>query len=114
MVAGPEHLFEAARAWYAVLALELIAVMAIHVWVTRRRWQHSRHFSAVTLLLLVGAAVVLIEETAVQWEWVRPAAASPATIFAPVFLAALGTSLFFVFARACAASPRIAPVSAKN
>ena len=97
MLAGPERLFIATRVWYALLALELLVALGIHVWVARRR--HPADFAPVALLLF-AAALVLVFEIAVQCDVVDMPPLSVANVFVPVILTALGASLFFLFARA--------------
>ncbi|MDQ6626937.1 MAG: sensor histidine kinase, partial [Pseudomonadota bacterium] len=101
ILAGPDRLFVIARVWYSVLAVELLAVMVIHLWLVRHR--HPLDFGPM-LLLLCAATMTLGFELAVQWELVAPPPVSAANLFAPLALAALGSLLFMLFARALRAT----------
>lgn len=97
ILAGPEWLFTVSRGWFTLLACELLVAMSIYVQVAGRR--RARDFGAIGLLLLVGT-ISLCYELAVQWQLFTPPTVSAANGFAPVMLAALGTALFLLFARA--------------
>lgn len=97
LLVGPGNAFDAARVWYLVLALELAVVVAIYLSTTRRQRRQD-------LLLMgpvvVGGAVSLVIELAVQLEAIDPPSLSAARFFVPVAFAALSARLLLMFARA--------------
>jgi two-component system, NarL family, sensor histidine kinase UhpB len=97
MLVGPEHLFAAALFWYFVLALELSAVMAIYLVVTRR--QRPQDFGPMALTIAAGE-IALAAELAVQSGWTPMPAFSILIIVLPLLFAGVGTRLFLMFARA--------------
>ncbi|HZV92889.1 MAG TPA: ATP-binding protein, partial [Caldimonas sp.] len=97
VVAGPSRLFDVARLWYALLALELVGVMGIYLAITFRQ----RRQDFLPMLVVVAISIVLLGlELGVQAGWVaRPAVSAPEVIV-PLLLVAVGTRLFLMFARA--------------
>jgi two-component system sensor histidine kinase UhpB len=97
MLVGPEHLFAAALFWYFVLALELSAVMAIYLVVTRR--QRPQDFGPMALTIAAGE-IALAAELVIQSGWMPMPAFSILIIVLPLLFAGVGTRLFLMFARA--------------
>lgn len=97
ILAGPERRFMVSRGWFSLFACELVVAMSIYIRVAGRR--QTRDVGAVAVLLAVGT-VTLCFELAVQWQLVAAPSVSAASVFAPLMLAALGASLFLLFARA--------------
>ena len=95
-LAGDVRRFALANLWYAVLAIEMLAVAGIHLVQTRRH--RPRHFWTMAGAVLAGAGI-LLAELAAQWG-LLPAAWSAGEILMPVVLVYVGTRLFLLFAHA--------------
>jgi signal transduction histidine kinase len=97
VLAGPQHLFVLALFWYFLLALELSAVMAIYLVVTRR--QRPQDFGPMALAIAAGEGA-LVAELGVQGGLLEMPTFSILIVVLPMLLAAIGTRLFLMFARA--------------
>ena len=97
VLAGADHMFVVANVWYVLLALELAAVMAIYLVVTRRQRPHDLGPMALTIAFGVS---VLVFELGVQWGAIEPTSYSIAEWIVPVLLVYVGSRLFLLFARA--------------
>ena len=77
LLAGPGRMHGTASSWYALLVVQVLAAMAFYLWSTRRA--RRRDFWAMSLLLLVVAAMVLLELAAQRqlvprpWLWLPQA-----------------------------------------
>jgi signal transduction histidine kinase len=101
VLAGPNHLFSLALFWYFVLALELTAVMAIYLVVTRR--QRPQDFGPMALTIAAGE-LALVAELGVQCGLLEMPTFSILVIVLPLLFAGVGTRLFLMFARALRAT----------
>lgn len=101
VLAGAEHLFVMALFWYFLLALELTAVMAIYLAVTRR--QRPQDFGPMALTIAAGE-LALAAELGVQAGLIEMPPFSILIIVVPLLFAAVGTRLFLMFARALRAT----------
>jgi signal transduction histidine kinase len=97
ILAGPEHLFAMALFWYFVLALELTAVMAIYLAVTRR--QRPQDFGPMALTIAAGE-LALVAELAVQTGAIPMPPFSILVVVLPMLFGGVGTRLFLMFAHA--------------
>jgi len=97
VLAGPQHLFVLALFWYFLLALELSAVMAIYLIMTRR--QRPQDFGPMALVVAAGE-LALVAELAVQVGAIEMPAFSILAVVLPLLFGAVGTRLFLMFARA--------------
>jgi two-component system sensor histidine kinase UhpB len=59
LLAGPARVHMIASSWYALLAIQVLAAMAFHLWSIRRA--RRRDFITMALLLGVTAAMILLE-----------------------------------------------------
>ena len=101
MLVGPLHMFEAAIAWYCVLAAELLGVMGIYLTITRR--QRPKDFGPMALVVAIGS-IALIVELCAQAGLIAAPAVSPGQIAVPVLFTAVGLYLFLMFAKALRAT----------
>jgi len=97
VLAGAQHLFVMALFWYFLLALELSAVMAIYLIMTRR--QRPQDFGPMALVVAAGE-LALVAELAVQVGAIEMPAFSILAVVLPLLFGAVGTRLFLMFARA--------------
>ena len=95
-LAGDARRFALANLWYAVLAIEMLAVSGIHLVQTRRH--RPKHSWTMAGAVAAGAAI-LLAELATQWG-LLPATWSAGEILMPVVLVYVGTRLFLLFAHA--------------
>ncbi|MDE2564275.1 MAG: sensor histidine kinase, partial [Burkholderiales bacterium] len=91
VLAGPQRLYPAANAWYALLALE---VAAAAVWHLRHQWA-QRHRGSLWLMggLLGAAGLAGAVELASGWSGQRPLAAHLAQLVVPVVFVLVGLRL---------------------
>ena len=101
LLAGPANLFDLARTWYVVLALELAVVVTIYLAVTRRQRPQDLLLMG---LVATGGAVSIASELAAQWGLIDISRLSPGRLFLPVAFAAVGARLLLMFARALRAT----------
>ena len=101
ILGGHDRLFAIGCFWYVVLALELVFVMAIYLVVTRR--QRPQDFAPMAIAI-AGGVLALLTELAVQAGLLEAPTVSVAQIVVPLLLAAVGTRLFLMFARALQAT----------
>jgi signal transduction histidine kinase len=99
--AEPTRTFVGASIWYALLALELLAAMGVHLAAVRKR---RRGDWRAMLAILVASAGVLLFEMAVQHQLV-PMPPLPVLQFAaPLLFLGVGSRMAQVFARALQAA----------
>ena len=101
LLGGPARLFGLANAWYVVLAVEVFAAMALHLWVSRR---HRRRDFWWMLVILCAACVLVLVEIAVQYEVTGLPQLPLLQLGVPVLLLGIATRLLQVFARALQAA----------
>lgn len=101
LLAGPSNLFDVARFWYVLMALELGIVMTIYLAVTRRQRPQDLVLMA---LVSIGGAFALVHELAAQWGLTDVSSLSLSRLFLPVAFAAVGARLLLMFARALRAT----------
>ncbi len=97
LIAGHALLFVVASVWYALLAVELVAVVLLYL-VTARR-HRPQDVGPLMLVAAIGAAALGLE-FAVQWGVVEPQPVSVAECVVPALLIYVGVRLFLMFARA--------------
>ncbi|CAG1011890.1 Oxygen sensor histidine kinase response regulator DevS/DosS [Burkholderiaceae bacterium] len=94
---GPARVFLVANAWYALLVLEVFALIGLYLVVIRK--QHRADFAPM-LFILAGVAGVLLFEIGVQLQ-LLPQPTLPLTQVAlPLLFLAIGARLLQVFAHA--------------
>jgi len=104
LLGGPARLFGLANAWYVVLAIEVLAAMALYLWVGRR---HRRRDFWWMLGILGLACVLVVVELAVQYDlpWPEPLMELPLLqLGVPLLLLGIAARLLRVFARALQAA----------
>ena len=91
VVAGPHRLYAVASLWYGVLALEVMAAAAWHLYHQHQR----RHVRSVWVMaVLLGVALVAgLTEFVAQWTGTRPLAAHIAQLVMPVVFVLVGLRL---------------------
>ena len=94
----PQHLFALALFWYFLLALELTAVMAIYLVVTRR--QRPQDFGPMALTIAAGELTLLRRARRSRAGLLEMPPFSILVIVLPLLFAGVGTRLFLMFARA--------------
>ena len=91
MVAGPQRLYAVASLWYGVLALEVMAASAWHLYHQHQRRQVR---SVWVMAALLGLALVAgLTEFFAQWTGTRPLAAHVAQLVMPVVFVLVGLRL---------------------
>ena len=96
-VVGDDLRFEVARAWYTLLAIELVVLLGIYIAAARRRrWVGQLPMAAVAVAGTVSVAVAV----GVQWGLLEPTRLPLSTAWIPVAFAVVGVRLFLLFASA--------------
>lgn len=96
-LAGADHLFVAASAWYVLLCLEVLAAMGWCLWLL---WRFQRQdFGSMLGLLLVGALLMGVEFAAQQFE-LPPSVLHLAPFALPLVIVLLGSLLLYQHGRA--------------
>lgn len=99
---GPDRLFVGASAWYALMAAELLAAIAVHLRLARTRSRPDFWPMALTLGA-IGAMVLL--ELAMQFGGLSPAPLiQPLNVVLPWLLLGIGSQLLQMFGRALQAA----------
>ncbi len=101
LLAGPSRLFLAASIWNTLLGLELIAVVAQYLWLTRRQPRTEYWPMAAALAMLV---TTLIVEFAVQRAWLAPPTLDATQLILTLLAIGLGVRLLLGFAKALQAA----------
>jgi two-component system, NarL family, sensor histidine kinase UhpB len=97
LLAGPNRLNVLANAWYAMLAIEVLAAVWLYLLVM---WRVRRADFAPMLAILGGGCVLLLVEIAVQLQLLPAPRISLFHFAVPLFFLIIGSRLLQVFARA--------------
>ena len=95
LLAGPSRLFMTTTVWSALLGLELLAVMAQYLWLTRRQ-PRADYAPMATILMICAAALAF--EFAIQLAVVPMPSVELTTLVISVAIAAVGLRLLHTFA----------------
>ncbi len=101
LLAGPSRLFAVASIWNTLLGLELFAVVAQYLWLTRRQPNAEYAPMAAALALLVATLSV---EFAVQRAWLAAPALDATQVILTLLAIGLGARLLLAFAKALQAA----------
>jgi two-component system sensor histidine kinase UhpB len=100
-LAGPARLFVVSSAWYMLMAFEVIATMALYLYVTRKaRPMQFRFMGAV----LTGVALLMLMELAVQYELLPMPSVPLLPVLMPLMFMLVGARQLRGFGRALQAS----------
>ncbi len=101
LLAGPSRLFLASSIWYTLLGLELLAVMAQYLWLTRRQPRTEYWSMAAALAAVTGALAV---EFTVQRSWLAPPPIDATQLILTFIAIGLGVRLLHGFTAALKAA----------
>ncbi|HEY0855649.1 MAG TPA: ATP-binding protein [Albitalea sp.] len=97
LLGGPARVFLVANAWYALLVLEVFALIGLYLVVIRKQ---QRADFAPMLFILAGVAGVLLFEIGVQLQLLPPPTLPLTQVALPLLFLAIGARLLQVFAHA--------------
>ncbi len=96
LAAGPAHLFAMASSWYALMALEVAATMALYLVVT---WHRQRENFAVMAAILTVLMATVLAEIAIQYGLFEPPKIQVLQFAVPLMFIGISARLLQVFAR---------------
>lgn len=97
LLAGAEHLFIVANAWFALMAVELLSAIATYL---LRTWKQHRADFWPMAVTSGGMGIVVVMELSVQYGWLPVQAVQPLNVALPLLLLGIGSRLLQVFGRA--------------
>ena len=101
VVAGPDLLFTMVTAWYAVLALQVLAAVAVFL---LRAWRFSRvDFWTMGMVIAVQAMLLLVE-VSIQNGWLGLLGVNVMQFAAPILFVAIGARIVLAFMHALQAT----------
>jgi two-component system sensor histidine kinase UhpB len=101
VLAGGEHLFSTATAWYVVMCAEVLAAMVAFL---LRAWRFSRVDFWIMGAVIIAQATMLLVETMMQNGWIPHHGLNVVQFAAPVLFIAIGARIVLAFMHALQAT----------
>ena len=98
---GADHLFTSASAWFMLMAAELIAAIAVYLWLA---WKNHRDDFWPMGITLGCMGLLVMNEIAMQYGWLPRLSVQPLNFAFPMLLLGIGSRLLQVFGRALQAA----------
>ena len=98
---GADHLFTSASAWFMLMAAELIAAIAVYLWLA---WKNHRDDFWPMGITLGCMGLLVMNEIAMQYGWLPRLSVQPLNFAFPMLLLGIGSRLLQGFGRALQAA----------